>query len=131
MKELDKQLFTLDTIKKPEKLKFYIMAGADVDAVNAFGLTALLLASTYGYTRSAEILIEAGADLNFQEHVHGWTALLLASKLNHIDIVKLLVEAGADVTLKNNRNRNAILLARWKSHEDVVELLKQQGATYD
>lgn len=84
-----------------------------------YGSTALIIASTKGYTETVNILISAGADLNakatvlsfrqlvvivistfvfFYLHVKGgWTALMTACLKDHCDIVHLLTAAGADV----------------------------------
>jgi ankyrin repeat protein len=69
--------------------------GADVNAMNKGGFTALHMASLMGHEDIVAILLEKGlekgADVN-AENKSGDTALILASKNGHPKIVKLINE---------------------------------------
>jgi KN motif and ankyrin repeat domain-containing protein len=66
------------------------------------GQTALMLAVSHGKLDLAQMLIDAGADVNVQDE-DGSTALMCASEHGHIDIVKLLLaQPDCDVTLTDN-----------------------------
>ena len=52
-----------------------IDAGADVNAKEEDGWTALMWASRYGRTETVNLLIDAGADINIKNEL-GWTALM-------------------------------------------------------
>jgi hypothetical protein len=69
----------------------------NVDAKDNQDNTALLMALENGHTATAELLIEAGADLDV-ENVDGNTALLVALEKGHTAIAELLIEAGADAS---------------------------------
>ena len=56
--------------------------GADVNAQNNDGWTALMLASDLENPEIAKLLIEEGADVNAQDN-EVWTALLWASAYGH------------------------------------------------
>ena len=71
-----------------------LSAGADVDAKNAAGVTALIYAAYYGHTEVIEVLITAGADVNAKAN-NGATALMIAEAMGHTDIVEILKAAGA------------------------------------
>lgn len=70
-------------------------AGADVNAKNADGWTAIILASREGHTDVVRTLITAKADVNAKERGLGQTALMFASENGHTEIVKLLKQVGA------------------------------------
>ena len=57
-----------------EKVKQLIVQGADVNAKDVSGKTALLWAAWYGHTEVVKLLIQAGADVNAKDD-EGRTAL--------------------------------------------------------
>jgi len=67
----------------------------------------------------AHLLIENGADLNFQGGA-GYTALMWAVDFGHFDLAKLLINAGANVNLINKENQSALTLAEQK-YESIKE----------
>ena len=64
------------------------------------GSSPLISACLFGRTEMAQALINAGADLNFQNN-DGSTALHTAAFFCRTDIVRLLLAAGANKTIKN------------------------------
>ncbi|MDA2938760.1 ankyrin repeat domain-containing protein, partial [Acidobacteria bacterium AH-259-A15] len=50
-----------------EKIQALLRAGADVNAKDAAGFTALRYAALRGYTSAVETLLEAGADVNVKD----------------------------------------------------------------
>jgi ankyrin repeat protein len=71
-----------------EQTKLFLILGADVNAKDKYGETALRSAKTAEQTR---LLIEAGADVNVTDKF-GRTALTFA---NSVEQKNLLIEAGA------------------------------------
>src|SRR5579875_448163 len=69
-----------------------ISTGADVNAKNKWGETALMLAAQHGRAEAVKILIEAKADVN-AKNKWGETALMFAAEHSHIGIVDLLKSA--------------------------------------
>ena len=65
-KKLGKDLFQEVTAPQPsvEKVRSLIDAGADVNAANEDGDTALMNAACNGHVEIAKHLLEAGADIN-------------------------------------------------------------------
>ena len=93
-----------DNVKAIEQ---HILAGSNLNEKEQFGgSTPLIIASVFGKTRIAELLINAGADLNIQNN-DGSTALLTAAFFCRPDIVKMLLKKNANKTLKNNYGQNA------------------------
>jgi ankyrin repeat protein len=77
-----------------EFAKLLIEEGADINAQNNKGVTALMIASFRGKTKVAKLLIEEVADLNVQD-TWGYTALKWALIEGYTEIAELLREAGA------------------------------------
>ena len=65
-----------------------------MNMVDKYGITALHIASIWGYSEIVKILIEAGTNVNVV-NVDGRTALQRASFFGYSEIVKMLEKAGA------------------------------------
>lgn len=102
----------------------YLARGGDVNGRDKDGNTLVAIASTYGRTEIAKMLIEEEADLD-RKNKDGSTALMAAAFLGQVEIVKLLVDAGADASLRNNTNSTALESAQlpWAEAKGWVELL--------
>jgi len=101
--------------------------GADVNAKNNKGLTALMKASAGGHADVVKFLLDKGADVN-SKNTNGYTALMAASWSGHADVVKLLLDRGVDVKAKDIEGGTALMGASWAGHADVVKLLLDKGA---
>ena len=77
-----------------EKVKELIESGADVNAKDNSGETALMWAAWYDRAEIAKILIDNGADVNAKNR-WGKTALTGAICWGNTEVAKLLEEAGA------------------------------------
>jgi hypothetical protein len=86
----------------PEQVQTAIKAGANVNAKNEDGSTALMYAAIHAarFSKNPEvisILVKAGADVNARDN-DGWMALDLVRAGNATpEVVSVLVKAGADV----------------------------------
>jgi ankyrin repeat protein len=76
-----------------------LRAGADVDARDRYGQTALMLAAHRGHREIVQALAEAGADLNVAAK-YNLTALMLAIVAGHAAAARTLARAGADLTVR-------------------------------
>ena len=95
-----------------DRLQAALAVGADVNALDDRGWTALMHAANKGYTLMLPALIEGGAALDYRA-ADGATALFVAALLGHSDIADVLMEAGADPTIRGPRGETAeSLLAR-------------------
>lgn len=101
--------------------------GIKLDARNAAGDSALMLASLRGYTEVVDLLLKAGAQFNHD----GWNPLLYAAFEGRVSIVEMLLAKGANPdALAPNRSTPLMFAAR-NGHEDVVVRLLKAGANVD
>lgn len=80
-------------------LETLLNAGADVDARDRYGQTALMIAARHGHLVAVEALLRRGASMNVTAKF-GLSALMLAIVAGHEAIAKALVRAGADLEPK-------------------------------
>jgi ankyrin repeat protein len=94
---------------------------------------ALLYAVKYDSTETARVLIDAGADVNYEEQINfeglPWrdsrTPLRWAAEKGHDEMVRLLIAKGADM------DAYALCWAAEAGHTETVRLLIDEGADVD
>ena len=100
--------------------------GADVNALDEHGQTALMNAAHRGDADLVQILIQRGAKLN-NTAKYRLTALMLAVINNHAEVVRLLVNAGADKEIKGSKGhfeRTPLQYAEENGKPDLVTILR-------
>ena len=85
-------------------------SGADVDAVNSTGFTALHLAARNGYIDVMKTLLKHDANIDATDE-SGWTALYYAANNDCEAVVRLLTNRGADLNAKA-RDKGLLQLQR-------------------
>ena len=110
-----------------ELTKAFLEQGGDVNAKDANGNTALILAAKTGRKELCEALIAAGADVNAQNKA-GETALIWAAARKFSDVAQVLVEAKADVNIQSNVGYTALHEAAQKGCLEMVQYLIAKGA---
>lgn len=97
----DVDIHTAVVTGNKEVLLEHIKAGSDINQKDPFGGSSpLISAAVFGKTEEAKILIDAGADLNFQNN-DGSTALHSAAFFCRPEIVRMLLDKNADKNVKN------------------------------
>ena len=93
----------------------------ELEAVDYTGWTPLLWAARYATPEVVQLLVNKGANIDYQDS-YGNTALILTVRHpKKIDNCKVLLEAGADLTIKDNSKNDAFFYARDKP--EILDLL--------
>jgi ankyrin repeat protein len=111
------ELMAAASLGDVEALRAVLAAGADVNACDREGWTALTAAAWYGRVDAIKALLEAGASVNHEDAL-GQTPLLFAAG-KAPDAIVALVEAGADVHHASNRGYTAMTAAAGTGHVQV------------
>lgn len=99
-----------------------IAAGADLEAQDGAGQTALLLAVAADRTAAARALLDAGASPNTQA-ANADTPWLLAGASGRTAILAAMIPRGPDLAIRNRFGGNALIPACERGHVETVELL--------
>lgn len=91
-------IFELAISNDLEGVKKYIDEGGEIDAINEYGVTPLMLAAGNENREVVELLLEAGADKNIEDN-KGYLAIEYAFMSNNVDIGKLLFNEKWDNSL--------------------------------
>lgn len=105
----------------------YIQELGCVNAKSKYGNTALAYACQHSDPVYAEILLNAGADIDAVSD-NLWTPLMAAAYVGRLEVIKLLIKHGANVNTKCHRGWTPLMYAVWHSHKDIAELLITHGA---
>jgi ankyrin repeat protein len=102
-------------------------AGADINALDEHGQTALMNAAHKGHLEVVRLLVERGAQLNHTAK-HHLTALMLAVIARHPEVVRVLMRAGADASLRGKGHFTTPLeYSQQYGYTEIIEIL-QAGA---
>ena len=112
--------------------------GADVNAANLHGETALILAATQYEPDAVRLLLAKGPNVNSKTD-RGRTALMQAidgpkefDNEHHVvyspAIAKVLIDAGADVNARDNDGNTPLSLALGRGYAEMAAALQQAGA---
>ena len=109
-------------------VKSLLAQGANVEARDVRGRTALLAATHANRVEVARLLIAAGADVNARDAIED-SPYLYAGAEGRLEILKLTLAAGADLKSTNRYGGTALIPACHHGHVEVVrELLKTRIA---
>jgi ankyrin repeat protein len=95
--------FWQDAIERGDvdAIRELVARDADVDALDRYGQTGLMLAARAGRADLVAALIEHGADLDVTAKF-GLSAIMLAVVNRHAEVARLLIRAGCDRTLRGS-----------------------------
>lgn len=124
---------------KLEIAKLLVEKGADVNASDATGMTALHWTEMLNFPEYARLLIQHGARVNIRTSLGMQTPLYYACLANNVDSVDLLIKNGADVNVRDWEGRTILGYLRHLAMPAgggtttdfgaVIRLLERYGAT--
>lgn len=107
-----------------------IKKGADVNAVNQDGTTALICRAEDGDASGCRFLLDHGADVNHISR-YGCTALMFAAADGNVAIVNILLQHGANVNANAGQGYTALMAAARCGKCTTMQTLLQRGAVVD
>ena len=119
---VNEQMLQATEQKETDTVKELIKKGANINAQDSKGRTAVMIATYNNDVETAKVLIDAGADVNIQDHIKN-NPFLYAGAEGHIEILKLTIEAGADPAITNRYGGTALIPASEHGYIDVIREL--------
>ena len=114
-----------------ERVKILLDAGADINALDRYGQTALMRAAHQGHTEVVRLLAQRGANLDHAAK-YRLTATMPAVIADHPEVVRVLVDAGADLALRGSPNtpydKTALEMADQMKRTKCAEILQRTVA---
>jgi ankyrin repeat protein len=108
------------------RIKTLLASGAQVNAIDEWGNSALLMAAREGQVESVRMLLKAGAEV---DGFGGAMSPLAASALRgHAILVRLLIRNGANVNVVGENEQTALMNAVKLNRLEVVPALIEAGA---
>eukprot|EP00803_Ostreobium_quekettii_P011008 evm.model.scf_791.4 EVM.evm.TU.scf_791.4 scf_791:35567-44650(+) len=128
----DKDVLLLDAVSEGDidEVEQLIEDGADVDAVDGNGNTALMQATLDGELDVVRVLLDAGADVNKQGSF-GATAIRIAVEIEDAAILELLLKSGADTEVRDEEGATPLVAAVIFDALEMVKILLKAGADPD
>ena len=114
--------------KNATAIRELLKQGADVNAAQGDGMTALHWAASNGDVELTQMLLYAGANVRATTRISGYTPLFLASREGHPQVVAALLKAGADAKATSVTGSTPLMLAAAAGAAEAVQLLLDAGA---
>lgn len=119
-----------DLIKDNQLQELITVLKNNPDAANvpdSRGFTPLVMAAYVNNLEAVQMLLEYGAEVNYQDRV-GNTALMGTCFKGYLEIAELLLQHGADVNLISENGASALIYAVNFNQPALVKLLLESGA---
>lgn len=114
--------------KNAAVVKKLLKDGADVNAAQGDGMTALHWAALNGDAELASMLLYAGANVGAKTRIGGYTPLHLAAQIGNANVIAPLVASGAQVAVATATGATALMQAAHSGSTDSVRILLENGA---
>jgi uncharacterized protein len=111
-----------------EAARALLQKGADVNAAQSDGMTALHWAVLKSDEGMAKMLLYAGANVKAATRLGGYTPLLMASRNGDAAMIETLLGGGADANSATTNGTTALMLAAASGKADAVTVLLDHKA---
>jgi len=111
----------------PERIKYLVSKGADVNKPDLQGWTPLTSAARQRHDKTIELLIELGADPNKKDG-NGITPIAAAIMRDHVASIEALIEKGAELEVPGQQGFHPLALAIAENKYESAKALMQGGA---
>lgn len=98
-------------------------AGANVNCLDAHGMTPLMQAAHKASPDLCELLLNHGADVNSNFHDYAYTALMFAAITGNLQTTEILLANGAKPLVKNSVGRNAGQMAAFVGQHHIASFI--------
>jgi ankyrin repeat protein len=112
-------------------VKTLLKTGADVNAAQGDGMTALHWAAQKGDAELVGMLLAAGANVRATTRLGGYTPMHLASQAGQAKVVAALLAAGSAADVKTSTGASALTLAARSGSVETATRLVENGAEID
>lgn len=110
-----------------EAVKTLLKGGADVNAAQGDGMTALHWAARNGDAELTQMLLFAGANVKATTRLAGYTPLMMAAEQGHATVIANLLSGGADAKAANALGTTPLMLAAGSGNAQAVTTLVENG----
>jgi uncharacterized protein len=128
--EIDMQMIEAVERGDVEAVRALLAQGANAEAADSRGRTALIAAAYTDQVAIAELLIAAGADVNRQDHTQQ-SAYLIPTADGGLEFLRLMLANGADVHSTDSYNGTGLIRAADRGHVEIIQELLQTDIPID
>ncbi|MEO7156938.1 MAG: ankyrin repeat domain-containing protein, partial [Vicinamibacterales bacterium] len=114
--------------KDREAVKTLLKNGADVNAAQGDGMTALHWAARNGDAELTQMLLFAGANVKATTRLGGYTPLMMAAEQGHATVIASLLSGGSDSKAANSLGTTPLMLAAAAGNPQAITTLAENGA---
>ena len=132
--KLNSPLIVAAHSSNPEMIRFLVSSGANVNAVNRLGTTALCVSSEKHLFDNCKTLLDAGANVNHvtpSGQFHLIFCAINGVNQSALRLLNLLLEHGAKVDLADKTGRSALHIAAANGNIEFCDTLLAHGASLD
>jgi uncharacterized protein len=131
-READGRLIAASRTGDLDRVRALLDSGADVQARDVSGATALVAAAYGNHLDVAAALIEAGADVNVKDETEQSAYLIATSEVgDDTRLLELTLAHGADVDAKDSYNGTGLIRAADRGYVRIVERLLETDVEID
>ena len=116
--------------REEEAIELLLKYNANIEAVNKYGCTPLILAVMSGKKEAIELLLKHNANIEAVDE-YGYTPLILAARNGKEEAIELLLKHNVNIEAVNKDGYTPLILAARNGHKEVIEVLLKNNANIE